>query len=278
MKTISILSVLILMAACTGPADEPAVNDMPLVVEGWIEEGEAPVVMVTHAIDLTQDVPSFDDFVEKWGRVTIYDNDRPYILTGRINSGYTPSLIFTSSRLKGKVGHTYRLTIETENDYAEAMVTMEPAPQISSIETIKEDDGYSFKVDVSRTDGVIQFRTRIIGSEGRFYPAFCATLPINDIPSGGFRVTRGIHAAYDEEQADNFSHYFAPGETVMLKVCRIPDELLPFWTAYDNAISLSGNIFLSMPQNCPGNIRGALGYFSASGISTEAISLPAQVH
>ena len=263
------------MAGCTGPADEPAVSDMPLVVEGWIEDGEAPVVMVTHAIDLTQDAPSFDDFVEKWGRVTIYDNDRPYILTGRINSGYTPSLIFTSTRLKGKVGHTYRLTIETESDFAEATVTMQPAPAITSVETIAGGDGYALRADVAPSDGVVQFQTRTIGREGRFYPAFCATLPRRDIPDGGFTVTRGIHAAYDSEQADRFTHFFAPGETVMLRVCRIPDELLPFWTAYDQAVSLGGNLFLSMPQNCPGNMQGALGYFSAAGISTVALSIPA---
>lgn len=260
---------------------------MPLVVEGWIEDGESPVVMVTHAVDLTQDSPSFDDFVEKWGRVTIYDNGKPYILTGRINKGYTPSLIFTSSRLKGKAGHTYRLTIETDHDYAEAEGLMPEVAEIVSAEPVKESDGgYSIRVRVGASEGVVQvgagegvvqFQTRILDgdrTEGRFYPAFCATLPVADIPAEGFKVTRGVHAAYDDEAADEFSQYFQSGQLVMLKVCRIQDELLPFWRSYDQAVSLNGNIFLSIPKNCPGNVKGALGYFSIAGISTIAVAIP----
>lgn len=265
--------MLLSLTSCSNLIEEPVATQMPLVVEGWIEEGEAPVVIVTHAVDLTAETSSFDDFVEKWGRVTIYDDDKPYILTGRVNSGYTPSLIFTSSRLKGKVGHTYRLTIETETDYAEACVTMPPSPEISAVSPIPESGGYSLLVRLSDTDGAIQFQTRTLTEDGRFYPAFCATLSAIDIPAEGFSVTRGIHASYDEEQADKFSHFFSTGQTVIVKACRIPDELLPFWTAYDHTVSLSGNIFISMQQNCRGNIVGGLGYFTANGISTKAINL-----
>lgn len=274
MRILSTLLFLMIMVGCTdGPGTQLADDEaMPLVVEGWIEEGEAPMVMVTHAIDLTQDIPSFDDFVEKWGRITIYDDGEPYILTGHVNKGYVPSLVFTSSRLKGRIGHTYRLVIETENDYAEATVVMGPAPEITAVETVEELDGYSLNVDVERTDGVVQFRTRIVGSEERFYPAFWSTVPVGDIPEGGYKVTRGIRAAFDQEQADRFTHFFTSGQTVIVKVWSVPAELLPFWTAYDQAVSLNGNIFLNMPQNCRGNLEGALGYFSASGVSAVAVS------
>lgn len=270
---ILIFSILLCLVSCDNQADELFYEKMPVVVEGWIEEGQAPIVMVTHAVDLTTETPSFDDFVEKWGRVTIYEDEQPYILTGRINKGYTPSLIFTSSRLKGKVGHVYRLTIETETDFVEATVTMKAAPEIISVIPVEETEGYSLKVNLSAHQGSVQFQTRSVPEDGRFYPAFCASLLATDIPADGFTVTRGIHASYDEEQAANFSHFFYAGETVMVKVCRIPDELLPFWTAYDHAVSLGGNIFLSMPQNCRGNITGGLGYFTANGISTIAITL-----
>lgn len=275
MKHLYILLLLpALSFSCADSGEDPAPEKMPLVVEGWIEEGEAPVVMVTHAIDLTKDTPSFDGFVEKWGRVTIYDNNTPYILTGRMNSGYTPSLIYTSSRLKGRIGHTYRLTVETETDFVEAVSTMEEAPDILSVVPVEENEGYSLKVKLSHSDGSVQFRTKIVSEEGRFYPAFCATLPVSDIPEEGFTVTRGIQAAYDDEQADSFSHFFGKKQTVLLKVCRIPSELLPFWTAYDRAVSLGGNIFLNMPENCHGNISGGMGYFSASGCKLVAVSTP----
>lgn len=262
------------LGGCTNDDPELQPGKMPLVVEGWIEEGESPIVMVTHAVDLTSATPSFDDFVEKWGRVTIYDNDRPYILTGRLNHDYTPSLVFTSTRLKGKTGHTYRLTIETEDDFAEAEAIINNAPQFISAEPVKEAEGYSIAVRITDTTGAIQFQTRTLGVDGRFYPAFYSTYSEVTDPDNTFKITKGSHAAYDDDNAESFSNFFASGETVMIKVCRIPDELYPFWTAYDQAVSLGGNLFLNMPQNCPGNINGGLGYFSASGISIIAVSIP----
>lgn len=273
MKPIVYLSILCLCSCAT--QNEDIVDEkMPLVVEAWIDEGEAPIVMVTHAIDLTVDAPSFDDYVEKWGRVTIYDNDKPYILTGRIKSGYTPSLVFTSTRLKGKTGHTYRLTIETETDFAESEVELLPTPLVKAVTPIKEEAGYSLLVELDSAEGVLQFQTRRLDDEARFYPAFCGTVAAADIPAEGFKVTRGVHAAYDKAQAEAFSDFFVPGEIIMLKVCRITPDLLPFWQDYDQTVSLSGNLFLSMTQGCQGNVNGALGYFSANGAETLAIRIP----
>lgn len=272
--SVILISLLALLASCAEDGPELQSEKMPLVVEGWIEEGESPVIIVTHAVDLTVETPSFDDFVEKWGRVTLYDNGRPYILTGKVNSNFTPSLIFTSSRLKGELGHTYRLTIETVDDFAEGQATLEAAPRILSIHPLKEKEGYSLMVNIDETFGTIQFQTMTLGVDSRFYPAFCSTYAGNPLGGGEYKITKGAHAAYDEDQADKFSNFFSPGETVLVKVCRIPDELYSFWTAYDQAVSLGGNIFLNIPQNCQGNISGGLGYFSAAGISITAVTIP----
>ena len=120
--------VSLCMAGCVDDGPEMPDGPMPLVVEGWIEEGLAPVVMVTRAVDLTTDTASFDGFVEKWARVSIYDGDERYVLTGSVNRDYMPPFIYTSSRLRGQTGHTYRLVVETESDTVEAETTMLPSP------------------------------------------------------------------------------------------------------------------------------------------------------
>ena len=111
-----ILYILSLLSLSACENQDPSMSDqsMPIVVEGWIENGVSPVVMVTHAVNLTADSVSFDNFVEKWCRVSVYDGDTRYLLTGTVNKDYTPSFIFTSSSLKGKTGHAYRLLIEFE--------------------------------------------------------------------------------------------------------------------------------------------------------------------
>lgn len=266
---ITSLILSFLPAACTD--DEPSVSglDMPLVVEGWIEEGMPPVVMVTHAIDLTGENASFDGFVEKWARVSIYDGDRQYLLTGRNNSDYVPSFIYTSSRLHGQTGHTYRLVVETETDTVEAVATMLPAPAISRIESVPvegSDTLFSLRayVDGITPEGYYKFFSTTVGLEKRDYGTFMGTFAGNMYRENeGWIITRGIYATYDDSR--EFSHYYTLGSRVTVKLASISHELYDFWNVYDSNISLSQNLLFTFAGNCPTNIKGGLGYWAAYG-------------
>ena len=64
-RIIYILCALALVASLWGCADdEPELRDdaeMPIVVEGWIENGAYPMVIITRAIDLTKPMDSLDN-------------------------------------------------------------------------------------------------------------------------------------------------------------------------------------------------------------------------
>ncbi len=265
------------LAACVGSENEP-VGRLPLVVEGWIEEGQAPVVMLTHAVDLTADVASFDDFVEKWARVSIFDGDTRYILTGRINNAYTPSFVYTSSRLKGRIGHTYRLVVETETDTLEASATMLPRPELVRLEAVAvegADSMYTIRafVDDILPDGYYKLFSRDFSQDERYYATFTGTFAgYSYDPAEGIVVTRGIHSTF--EDADTFSHYYKAGSRVTVKACSIEPEIYDFWRVYDSSVSLSGNLFFTFAENCPSNIIGGLGYWAAYGTSQRTIVIP----
>ena len=263
------------------PSDTNAAEEMPLVVEGWIGEGEAPVVMVTHAIPLDSDVTDFSNVVERWCRVSVFEDDREYLLTGRLNDAYTPSLIYTSSRLKGKPGHTYRLLVETTERSAIAEATLRPAAPISRLEAVssaEEPDKYVIRafIDAPDPEGFYKLMVRVIDEEERFYPAFLGNFSGAEYdPQTGRDITRGLHARLDQEEAAAFSHYFEPGSTVMVQLCRIEPEVFDFWKVYDANVSLSSNMFFTFTADCPGNVGGAKGYWSPQGTSTAAIRIPA---
>lgn len=268
-RFVIILMSLFTLIGCVD--DEPLPpTKMPLVVEGWIEQGEAPVVIVTHAIDLTVDSASFEGFVEKWGRVSVFDGDKRYILTGRINKNYTPGFIFTSSRLVGEPGHTYRLLIETETDTVEAVAHMLPSAEISRIEVERQagsDSLYSLRAYVDKLDSEAHYKffARSHTLEKRFYGSFLGTFPATSYnPEQGMTITRGIHSPY-EDAADNFNHYYTLGDRVSVKLCTLEPQIYDFWHAYDSNVSLSQNIFFTFAGNCPSNIRGGLGYWAAYG-------------
>ena len=240
-KLICLLPFLsLLLWSCSDSEPPLPAGAMPIVVEGWIEKDMSPVVIVTHAADLTAENPTFDGFVEKWARVSIYDNGTQYILSGRIDKDYAASFVYTSARLHGREGHTYRLVVETETDSAEAAVTMLPAPAITRLEAVPvagNDTLFSIRayVDGIAPEGYYKFFTRTQGLETRNFGSFLGTFMGKDYNSGdGYIITRGIHSSYDDK---NFS------------------------------------LFYTFAENCPSNIRGGLGYWAAYSPSVKIIRL-----
>ncbi len=266
---------MILFASCV--ADEPDVAEVntPLVVEGWIEEGDHPVVIVTHAVDLTQDAASFDGVVEQWCRVSVYDGDTRYLLTGHIDDSYTPRFIYTHKRLRGQQGHTYRLVVETETDTLTAVSTIGPVPTIESLEAVPHDGGeYSIRARLRgvECDGYYKLFGQSPATESRFYGTFMGTFAGCDYDEvTGVPVTRGVYATYS---GDEFSHYYRSGERVTVKICSLDRPLYHFWREYDKSVSLSGNLFFTFADNCTGNIAGGLGYWGAYGTACRTITLP----
>lgn len=280
MKKVLYLIIIAAMLCTAGCVDDgPAMPDgpMPLVVEGWIEEGMAPIVMVTRAVDLTTDTASFDGFVEKWARVSIYDGEERYMLTGRINHDYMPPFIYTTSRLRGQLGHTYRLVVETETDTVEAETTMLPSPSISRIEcnpVTGSDSLYSLVayVDGVESGGYYKFFSRTIGLESRYYGTFLGTFSAEAYDnSKGWVITRGVHSGYDDES--DFSHYFGEGAHVSVNLSAIDRRLYDFWNAYDSNVSLSQNLLFTFAGNCPTNIVGGLGYWAAYASNRRTVKI-----
>lgn len=264
-----IFIISVMFAACddgTMPTlDEP----LPLIIEGWIEDGEAPMVFVTHAVDLTGETMSFDDFVEKWCRVSVYDGDRRYLLTGRVNHDYTPPFVFTSSSLRGQKGHTYTLVVETEDTIAKAVSTIPvDAPKIISLEAMpvaNSDTLFTInaRFDNILTDSYYKVFARARSDEKRFYGSFLGTFRGDEYDlANGFVISRGVHSAFDTDDGD-FTHFYPAKETVNVKICAMQKPLYDFWRCYDANVSLSQNLFFTFTENLPGNITGARGYWAA---------------
>lgn len=263
------IGLLALLAGCESEP-QPVVADAPIVVEGWIEEGETPVVIVTRAVDLTQNVDSFDGFVQRWCRVSVFDGERKHILEGRVDTAYMPSFVFKSRSLRGEAGHTYRLMIETDTDTIESVSTISPAPEIESLTpepSAEADTLFTVRAFFRGIDpeGYYKVYARSQREEKRYYGSFLGTFAGADYdPEKGISVSRGIHSTYRDEE---FTHFYRRGDFVYVKICRIDRAAYDFWHAYDSAVSMSTNMFFTVTQNCPSNVIGALGCWSACGMN-----------
>lgn len=279
-RLLTCIIALISLSGCEDAYDTAYMEGrMPLVVEGWIEEGEPPIVMVTRALDLNDEDVRLEDAVEKWCRVTVFDDGQPYVLTARRNTDYNPNFIFTSSRLKGKPGHTYRLLVETDDTVASAEARLVPSASISRLEALPVEDSdtlFSLRVYLDNVDTEAYYKLFCKGpTDRRHFPSFLGNLSGSLYDDAvGVSVSRGIHSAFLEDQY-SFSHFFSSGEKVEVKLCSIDRPLYDFWNAYDLNVSLSSNIFLSFVSDCPGNVAGAKGYWAAYGSSLKVCRIPA---
>ena len=86
MKKILIALALLLTAACT-PFWQPE-GEERLVVEGWIDAGGFPIVMVTTSVPTSTEYQSIDDqknHLVRHAKVTFSDGESSVILTGMDN-------------------------------------------------------------------------------------------------------------------------------------------------------------------------------------------------
>lgn len=57
-----------------------------------------------------------------------------------------------------------------------------------------------------------------------------------------------------------------------VKLCTLSEEQFTFWTAYENAVSMSGNSFFNVAHGCPTNLEGgAIGYWFGYGVYTRRV-------
>ena len=113
MKPFRTILTVISLAVLLGCQDIVLPSYAPqIVVEGWIENGGFPVVIITTTVPVNESVKDSSDLknhIIRWGKVSISDGEKEVILSGRKDERFFPPYIYTTSKLKGEVGKTYLL-------------------------------------------------------------------------------------------------------------------------------------------------------------------------
>lgn len=92
-KLLFLISVMgLFTASCDISQDSP---DVPsgLVVEGWIEDGGFPIVLLTRSMPVNEeylDPDTLNDYLVKWAKVSVTDGNDTVVLTGKYDKGYFP--------------------------------------------------------------------------------------------------------------------------------------------------------------------------------------------
>ena len=270
-RIIYIMYLILFFMACN---EEQQASREEIVVEGWIESGGAPIVMLTKTFVVTMgdEVDGESSVVLPWGKVTVSDGTESVVLTGGYDDRYFPPYIYSTSRMRGVPGHTYYLTVEYGNRILTAQTTI---PETDSLEALTVtpcadiDSMYQITAyfeDNPATEDYYLFLTRIFNRETRYYPALLGLQSDERLGLYNSQVVQpGVHFLTSEN--NKYSPFFHEDDSVLIKFAKIDKTSYDIHKAYNEMLSLSLNPIFSSDISMPTNIQGGLGFWCGYAVT-----------
>ncbi len=288
-------TIILLFASCEKDLNMTLVeSEKQVVVEGVIEKGELPYVILTNSIGFFDKIDFNSVKYLRNANITVTDittgisqNLREYSLDTlvggqRFSFGvYAPDFTNPASNLiKGQLNHLYRLVIQFEGKQYESItkipestgldsLRLEPVPgketQFSIIKAMYKDPdtlGNCVRLETRRQKMQKDSTAEV------FLTSFGATYDDNII--NGLRVPITISMGFDRnrnytnEEFQNIG-YVMKGDTVTVKWSAIDKQVYRFWETLAFAAGSVGNPFAA-PTKIQSNIsNGALGVWAGYG-------------
>lgn len=264
-KVFFLLFVLTMLTACD---EEHLSYQQPhLVVEGWIEDGGCPIVIVTRSIPLSEEYMSADvlsESIVRWAKVTVYCGEDSVILTGKYDSGYFPPYIYTTGRMKGERGKTYSLKVDYKDMTATATTTIPSRPDVKQFKLEKCADSDSlyqvkvFFVDNKDEKNYYQLFTRVGANNRQYLASYLGSM---DDAVLGDTTEVAAYRGHEVLSTMDYTPYFRPNDTISVKLSQIDEASYHFWDDYIKILSLSKNPFISPQRSIRSNIVNGSGYW-----------------
>lgn len=266
---IYIVFATLLLAACD--TEYVANGKEEMVVEGWIDEGDYPVVILTKSLVVTdkyQEADSLLQYLIRWAKVTVSDGERSVILTGKYAPQYFPPYIYTTGQMRGEAGKTYTLNVDYADFHATASTTI---PNKHHIEQVKvepcaaSDTMFQLKIKVN-TDMAHGAYYQLFTCEGKNNRFFVASY-LGTINGSSLKNNADIpvYRSHRLATGKRYTPYFCSNDTIAIKLAHIDEVSYQFWNDYSRNLTLIGNLFMAPTHNMRTNIKGAMGYWCGMG-------------
>lgn len=290
-KTGSLLLSLLFLASCEKDITIKLDSTSPkLVVDGSIENGVRPVIILTSSLDYFSKIEP--DVLEKSfihdAQVSITSNGKTWPLreyTTSLGSGTT--IYYWSvdpagagGPLLGTLNTRYDLSITTGGKTFTSSTLIpeitrkvdslwwEPVPNTTDTNKVKM---YIRATDKPGYGDYIRYYTKT--NDESFYPG--ANSVFDDQIIDGTTYTLPIDKATPpNQQRKDEDAWFNRGDSVVLKLCNIDKATYDFWRTYEFSRASVGNPF-SSPTKVTSNISaGGLGYFGGYAAQYHKLVIP----
>lgn len=275
-----------------------------LVVEGHIEQGTPPVVVLTRSVPVFSDlsVEALEQSFVHDAQVTVTSKGQAYTLQEvaspafseelrqvvsvqlgipvkqlRRNSGFL-FYVYTTDELLGEVGQSYRLRISQEGRMLTATTTIPQPNPLDSLWTLPHPDPQQDSLKVlyySYTDpdtlgNSIRYSTK--RNNEPFFPGLFTSVFNDELVNGSsisFPLDRGEPKGQAEISEELYG-YFGVGDTVVVRWAAIDLPHYRFWYSLESEQNSNGSP-IGTPNITQSNIEGGLGIWGGYGVSYHSI-------
>lgn len=275
-----LVGLICLIDSCT--SDEIADYQPTVVVEGWIENGKAPIVSLTRMVPVESNFNDQNAVIQNTindAEVCIICEGRSYQLEHKIDSRFSPCNIYTTEEIKGEEGKSYQLNIKTTS--GEELTATTKIPPAAIIEDISAE-----AQDKTHEQYTLYIQLKDDLSERHYYKAFVhigETLPEDFHSSflGEYDNTlfnsvnpRLPIYSYKTSKQEHFNPYFSSQSVVEVKFCSVDSIAYHYWNEYAKMLELSRNPIFTYRNNLPTNIHGGIGYWFGYGAVRCKVNIP----
>ena len=268
-----LIPLLLLAVACT--TTYPYRDSERLVVEGWIDSGGAPIVMVTSPVAATEQEQQVEDLARNLyykAYVTVKDETtgEEVSLSARKDSRYMPPLIYTTDSIEGVAGHSYSLKVMYGNHVAKAVTRIpQPVPldKVEVSKSVQSDTMYVVTAYFNDPDGYHRFFAMVEGKDSMYFPSLLSGQMASN-RAGAVSVMRGWPLTNQ-----NWKPLYKLGETVHIKFCAVEKDIWDYWDSFDGLSTISTIGFFPITTNPPTNMKGAYGYWAGYGATYATVTI-----
>lgn len=280
MKRILVLLLIFVFFSC----NEETVNDedisdfSKIVVEGWIEEGDYPQVLLSRSVPIPSEIDSLAilKYAIRSAKVTVSDGQNQEVLRLKRNNDLIPPFIYVGSELMGQVGKTYSLKVEYLGTTLQASTYIPKTVVLKSAVYLKDNPadttGYVFVnfEDPIYENNYYQITTKVDNSEPLFVPALYGNLNDENFKSSivSMQINRGILVS----QVVKYNPFFSDNDLIFVKLRTLNKETYDFWNSWQNEVVNARNPIYPSNTSLKSNIKGGLGIWAGYGQSLVIIA------
>lgn len=257
--------------------------EQKIVVEGYIEPGQYPYVVLTKSAGYYApiDSASLANYLVQGAFVTVSDGTTTDTLTPAIDFTLPVPIIYRGNSLVGQIGRTYTLTVVAEGKTLTSVTTINQPIALDSTwfktESVSGSDSLGFVwahlSDPGSQDNAYRWMAKRLHKDDRFLAPLGSTFDDKFVQgkSFDFAFNRGQEPGSSAPDDNNEqAGFFHTGDTIVVKFATIGRAEFDFFRTFETEVSNNGNPFAA-PGRIKTNINGGLGIWCGYGAALDTV-------